>query len=78
MPNLVTHYFMAKEVEQMLPLSLQRMVRQHPKSFVLGTLGPDIFFYYHIFPWNNARKAERIHEIGNQIHEKNINTFFAE
>lgn len=77
MPNLVTHYLMAKGVEQELPPSLQRLIQQQPKDFVLGTMGPDIFFYYHIFPWNNAQKAERIHDIGNQIHEQHINHFFA-
>lgn len=77
MPNLVTHYLMAKGVEQELPQSLQELIEQHQQSFILGTLGPDIFFYYHVFPWDNATEASYVQEIGNAMHETKIDEFFA-
>lgn len=71
MPAFFTHYaFGIKNYKKLEDGALKRIIREHKKVYSLGTIGPDIFFYY--FP------DMRFHEKkpGSVLHEKHSQLFF--
>ncbi len=76
MPNLITHSLLGKKVVPTLPAFLQGVIADFPKEFVLGTQGPDIFFYYNAWPWLSQKKGKDFAVIGSSIHRSKINEFF--
>lgn len=58
--------------------SVKESIKKHPKAFLLGSNGPDILFYYKVFPWEDQDENKRIADIGSLMHEENINAFYTE
>lgn len=77
MPNLITHSLLGKQVVPSLPSSLQGVIADFPKEFLLGTQGPDIFFYYNAWPWLSQKKGKAFARIGSSIHRSKINEFLS-
>ncbi|MFP4697349.1 MAG: zinc dependent phospholipase C family protein [Eubacteriales bacterium] len=48
-------------------------LEKYRQVFNLGTQGPDILFYYHIWPW---KRRDGVNKIGKKMHSKNVNAFF--
>lgn len=46
------------------------------EAFYLGAQGPDIFYYYHVFPWYSQEKKQSIQQIGDWIHAGPSASFF--
>jgi hypothetical protein len=78
MPNIVTHALCANDVLQQLPnLEIKRVIQKYPRVFSMATSGPDFLFYYKALPFQDSKDAKPVHEIGNVIHKKWINKFYA-
>lgn len=48
MPSRYAHFRFGEKVIPLLPLRVQRSVRQFPRLYDMGLHGPDIFFYHNI------------------------------
>lgn len=76
-PNVVAHGLMALDVFNELEQSLvQEAIEAHPKAFLLGSNGPDILFYYKVFPWQDQKLNKIIADYGDAVHTKHVNDFF--
>ncbi|MBQ4617478.1 MAG: zinc dependent phospholipase C family protein [Clostridia bacterium] len=53
MPAMITHYLLGK---RLLPLSEMPPVKNR-EAFLLGTQGPDIFFFFRAYPWLPGKKG---------------------
>lgn len=74
MPNLVTHYLCGIESIKLLQnKSCKELIKKNQNVYNLGTQGPDILFYYGIWPW--SLKAENP-KIGTTLHESKVNLVF--
>lgn len=77
-PNVVTHGLMALDVYNKLKSSsVQSAIKKYPKSYLLGSNGPDILFYYKVFPWQNQDENKRVSKFGNRVHSEHINDFYS-
>lgn len=78
MPSIVTHYLMAEKTYNKLGVNkLKKIIKEHYQLFSFASNGPDLFFYYNVYPWMNQKKAKEIASIGSELHSKNINAFFS-
>lgn len=78
MPNIIAHALCANDVLQQLPnLEIKRVIQKYPRVFSMATSGPDFLFYYKALPFQDDKDAKPVHEIGNVIHKKLINQFYA-
>lgn len=78
-PNVVTHGLMALDVFNRLETSkVKEAIASYPRSFLLGSNGPDILFYYKVFPWQDQKLNKIIANYGSIVHEKNIDAFYDE
>ena len=76
-PNVVTHGLMALDVFNKLESSsVQTAIHNYPKSFLLGSNGPDILFYYKVFPWEDQSQNKMVADFGQKVHTEHINDFF--
>ena len=77
MPNVVTHGLMALDVYNQLDESrVKSAIKKFPKAFLLGSNGPDILFYYNVFPWQNQKQNQKVADFGHAVHTSNINEFY--
>jgi hypothetical protein len=77
MPNIATHGLLAQDALDNAPFqTLARIIRQYPKAYFLGSNGPDLFFYYHVLPWQEQEGAARMAILGNRIHAEKIDDFY--
>lgn len=76
MPGIITHYLCGDEMIKALNnIELKNLLIQYRQVFNLGTQGPDILFYYRVWPWSNN---DGVSHIGDTMHEKNVTLFFKE
>lgn len=77
MPNVVTHGLMALDVYNQLEASrVKSAIKQFPKAYLLGSNGPDILFYYQVFPWQDQKLNQKVADYGHAVHSSNINEFY--
>lgn len=77
MPNVVTHGLMALDVyNQLTPSYIKRSIAKHPKAYLLGSNGPDILFYYNVFPWQDQTLNQKVSDYGHAVHSSHINAFY--
>ena len=68
---------MALDVYNKLDKStVQEAIAKHPNAYLLGSNGPDILFYFKVFPWEDQEENKRVADYGSLVHENNINLFF--
>lgn len=70
MPTTYAHYRMGQEVRQSLNEEEKAVIEEYPGLFLTGLHGPDIFFYY------KPLSANKIRQIGNDMHERSGKDFF--
>ncbi len=76
-PNVTSHGLMALDVfNDMEESQIKDAINLHPKAFLLGSNGPDILFYYNVFPWQDQKLNKIIAEYGHIVHTENINDFY--
>lgn len=76
MPGLIAHYLCGEEmINSLSNIQLKNLLLRYRQVFNLGTQGPDIFFYYRVWPWTNNHG---VRDIGDTMHEKNVTLFFKE
>ncbi len=76
-PNVVTHGLMALDVFNRLETSkVKQAIEAYPRSFLLGSNGPDMLFYYKVFPWQDQKLNKIIANYGSIVHEQRINAFY--
>ncbi len=61
MPNLITHYFFAEDVIDLLPEEQKNLVKKHRTAYNLGAVGPDFLFTLREIGDVSARYCNRIH-----------------
>ena len=73
MPNIITHGLFAKKVyNDITNKPLQNIIRQNPREFIIGSNGPDFFFFYKFF----QKEYAHIRNIGSIVHATKINDFY--
>ena len=76
MPSLITHYLCGnKWLNQLDQEAVKSLVMKYRQVFNVGTQGPDILFYYRIWPWY---KTNGIDKIGSKMHSEKISEVFQE
>lgn len=74
MPAFFTHYSLGvKNFKKLEQKKLKHIIKEHRKAYALGTLGPDIFFYY--FPdiiMKDKKPASVMHEKHAQLFFENM------
>ena len=76
-PNVTTHGLMALDVYNKLePSTVRAAIQKHPRAYLLGSNGPDILFYYKVFPWENQTSNQEVAALGNLVHTKHVNDFY--
>lgn len=78
MPSIVTHYLMGESCFNTLDNNqrLKRIIDDNYQIFAFACNGPDLFFYYNVYPWLDQNKAKEVAKIGSALHEEKINEFF--
>ncbi len=75
MPNLVTHCLCGLEAVKMIDnKDCKKLIEQNINVFNLGVQGPDILFYYGIWPWSPKTKHS---SIGEKFHTSKVNIVFS-
>lgn len=68
---------MALDVYNNLELNqVRQAIAKHPKAYLLGSNGPDLFFYYNVYPWLDQTLNKQVAHYGNRVHEEHINRFY--
>lgn len=76
MPSLITHYLCGDRWLKKLDNSnMKSILLEHRNVFNIGTQGPDIFFYYRIWPWS---KTNGIDKIASKFHNSEVSQVFIE
>ncbi len=74
MPNLITHYLCGIEaIKNIENDKCRKLIRKHQNVFNLGVQGPDILFYYELWPWSAKTQAK---SIGQEMHKSKVNLAF--
>lgn len=73
MPDILSHLICSDEATKKLSIDVRSIINHHKKIFNLGAQGPDLFFYYKVYPWQNAGDIERF---ANTIHSSKTTEFF--
>lgn len=74
MPNIVTHYLCGLEAIKNIENEKCRvLIKKHQNVFNLGVQGPDILFYYGLWPWSGKVEAKNI---GQDMHISKVNLIF--
>lgn len=55
---------------------VREAIAKHPKAYLLGSNGPDILFYYKVFPWQDQKLNKYVSGFGNAVHTTHINDFY--
>lgn len=76
MPSLVTHYLGGELALSQNNSTLKPQIIDYYQTFIHGTSGPDLFFYYNAYPWMNQRAAKAVAHMGSVIHKRYINDCF--
>ena len=76
-PNVVAHGLMALDVYNKLESSsVQSAIKNFPRSYLLGSNGPDILYYFKAFPWEDQKENARVSLLGEAVHTTHINDFY--
>ncbi|MCG4436330.1 zinc dependent phospholipase C family protein [Erysipelothrix rhusiopathiae] len=76
-PNVITHGLMALDVYNELDVStVQKAIKKHPRAYLLGSNGPDILFYYKVFPWQDQELNKIVADYGGIVHRTHVNDFY--
>ena len=68
---------MALDVYNNLELNqVRNAIAKHPKAYLLGSNGPDLFFYYNVYPWLDQALNKQVANFGNRVHEEHVNRFY--
>ena len=74
MPNLITHYLCGIDVQKTIKnKELRDFISKNQNIYNLGTQGPDVLFYYRIFPWT---PKPLISNVGQEMHAKKVGKVF--
>ncbi len=74
MPNLATHYLCGLEAIKLIAnQECRELIERNINVFNLGVQGPDILFYYGIWPWSPKTKYGTI---GEKFHISKVNLVF--
>ena len=74
MPNLVTHYLCGLDAVKSLENSdCRQLIDKYRNVFNLGLQGPDILFYYEVWPWSSKSLDTNI---GQTMHISKVNRMF--
>lgn len=74
MPNLVTHYLCGLEATKKIEnVKCKNLIAKYQQVFNLGLQGPDILFYYEVWPWTKKTIKPNIGQI---MHTSKVNKVF--
>lgn len=75
MPNIITHYLFAESVKNEIKnQKTLAAIKEYPNEYIIGSNGPDFFFFYHFF----SKKAfdVRFRNYGSILHSSHVNDFY--
>lgn len=75
MPNIATHYLCGLEaIKKLQNDKCRNLIESHQNVFNLGVQGPDILFYYEVWPWSAKSISPNI---GQTLHTSKVNKVFS-
>ena len=75
MPNIITHYLFVESVKQEINDSATlSAIKEYPNEYIIGSNGPDFFFFYHFF--SQKHEDVRFRSYGNVLHSSHVNDFY--
>lgn len=76
MADFLTHAIFAEDVlNGLVERKIKFEITKRKKLFILGSQGPDMFFYYNFWPWKNSSE---IVQIASMIHNHKSGLFLSE
>ncbi len=76
MPSLITHYLCGdKWLKNINNEAIAALVTKYRTAFNVGTQGPDILFYYRIWPWCSSGGLDKL---GTRMHGEKVGEVFQE
>lgn len=77
MPNVITHGLLANQaIKSISDGDLLTAIKAYPQAYLLGSNGPDLLFYYNVWPWLDQKEAKRVADLGEMMHKERINQTF--
>lgn len=76
MPGVITHALMGMMIKDGLNHHEQVLLSDED-SFLMGTTGPDIFYYYHVWPWSSKGGLKKGTQLADQFHNINIEAYIS-
>ena len=75
MPSLITH---ALAAHNMIPKNcyVEKAISKNMYAFNIGSSGPDLFYFYHAFPWSKKEKKKEVYHYGELFHKTLTNEHF--
>lgn len=73
MPDILSHLICAEEALKSLSHDIKATIEANRHIYNLGAQGPDLFFYYKIYPWQNPDDFDSTADL---IHKEKTNEFF--
>lgn len=73
MPDILSHLLCARESTKYLSSEITDVLEANKSIFNMGAQGPDIFFFYRLYPW---QKHKNVGEYAKLIHSNSPNEFF--
>lgn len=76
MSDVLTHGYCAYNAISSLEYpNIKRIINEHISFYYLGAQGPDIFFYYNVWPWADGKSVNNLASI---LHKHNTQLFLIE
>ena len=77
MPSLYTHCLLGEKVfDKISEGKVKNAISITDTLYTIGTNGPDIFFFYHAWPWLHNERAKIVNGYGEKMHASHINDMF--
>lgn len=74
MPSVIAHMWYGDVAcHSIADDKLRTAIRKYHGAYLLGCQGPDIFYYYHRWPWSSHRRCKKVYGFGNALHYTHIN-----
>lgn len=77
MPSVIAHcWYGDVACSRMGQDRLQNIIKQNHGAYMIGCQGPDVFFFYHRWPWQNSSNNAKVGKYAALLHRELVNDAF--